>query len=124
MSVVTVTQPAAQGAYSAAARGLSIPSSKSPTPWRSTMIRTAGLTAVPLAAAILLGSAGSALAIPQGDPGNPPPPPNQAPNAALTVSPNPALVSRPLVLSPVTTAKAAKLVDINDTVLGRNQVTF
>jgi hypothetical protein len=89
------------------------------------MRRTARLTAVPLAAAILLGSAGSALAIPQGDPGSPPPPPpNQAPTAALTVSPNPALVSNPLVLTPVTMARAAKLGDINDAVLGRNTVRF
>src|SRR5215211_4460679 len=105
-----------------AAASASPPASHAPL--EATMIRTARLTAVPLAAAILLGSAGSALAIPQGDPGNPPPPPNQAPTAALTVSPNPALVSSALVLSPVTTAKAAKLIDINDAVLGRNQVTF
>jgi hypothetical protein len=87
------------------------------------MFRSARLTAVPLAAAILLGSAGSAMAIPQGDPGDPPPPPNQAPNAVIGVSPNPALVSNLLVNAPITVAQAARVFPAGDAI-GRNLVTF
>ena len=47
-----------------------------------------------LAAMLLLGSAGSALAIPIQDDDEPGLPSNKAPSAALTVSPNPALVSQ------------------------------
>jgi hypothetical protein len=72
------------------------------------------------AAALLLGTAGNALAIPNGDPGNPPPPINQAPSASLTVSPNPALVNNPVLVS----ARAAKVTGLEDTVFGRNAVTF
>ena len=59
------------------------------------MVRPTRRTAVlPLTAAILFGTAGSALAIPDTDPNNPPPPPpNQAPIAALNVTPNPGLVA-------------------------------
>jgi PKD repeat protein len=88
------------------------------------MRRSTRLTAVPLSAAIMLATAGSALAIPNhdpGDPGNPPPVVNQAPTAALAVSPNPALVSSLLVNSPLT-AQAARLPV--DGVLGRNAVSF
>jgi hypothetical protein len=81
--------------------------------------RTAALVPA-AAAALLLGTAGNALAIPQGDPGDPPLPPNQAPTAALTVSPNPALVSNP----PLVSARAAKVTGLEDIVFGRNAVTF
>jgi hypothetical protein len=84
------------------------------------MSRFTRFAAAPLTAAILLGSAGSAMAIPNNTDGPPPPPPNSPPTAALTVSPNPALVSNPLLVS----ARAAKLVGIEDTVLGRNAVKF
>ena len=79
------------------------------------------ITAAPLlAAAILLGSAGSALAIPNTNDDDPGLPPNQAPTAAFTVSPNPALVSQ---LLPINTAVAARAIDLGD-VLGRGGVTF
>jgi PKD domain/K319L-like, PKD domain len=75
---------------------------------------------LPLTAAILLGSAGSALAIPNTDPTQPPPPPpNQAPTAALAVTPNPGLVSN---LLPAT-AISAKVPGL-DTLLGRNAISF
>jgi PKD repeat protein len=89
------------------------------------MRRSTRLTAVPLCAAIMLATAGSALAIPNRDPGDPGGPPivNQAPTAALSVSPNPALVSSLLVNAPITSAQAARVPGI-DSVLGRNAVTF
>jgi PKD repeat protein len=87
------------------------------------MFRTTRKTAVlPLAAAaLLLGGAGNAFALPIND-DDPPPPPNQAPTAALTVSPNPALVSNPPVL---VQAQAARVIDVGGIgVLGRNAVSF
>jgi len=83
--------------------------------------RTPRTWVLPLTTAILLGSAGSAYAIPNGG-GNqpPPPPPNQAPTAALTVTPNPGLVSD----LPVVVATQAKLVGPIGDVLGRNAITF
>jgi hypothetical protein len=75
---------------------------------------------LPLTAAILHGSAGSAFAIPNTDPTQPPPPPpNQAPTAALVISPNPGLVSN---LLPVTAISAT--VPGLDSVLGRNAISF
>ena len=67
------------------------------------MFRPDRRTAVlPLTAAILLGTAGSALAIPNTDPNNPPPPPpNQAPTAALNVTPNPGLVAPQLQVTAI-----------------------
>ena len=87
------------------------------------MFRPDRRTAVlPLTAAILLGTAGSALAIPNTDPNNPPPPPpNQAPTAALNVTPNPGLVAPQLQV----TAISAKLPGGGlDNVLNRNAVSF
>jgi hypothetical protein len=88
------------------------------------MRRSTRLAAVPLTVAMMLATAGSALAIPNhdpGDPGNPPPILNHAPTAALAVSPNPALVSTALVNAPLT-ATAARLPI--DGILGRNAVSF
>src|SRR3954468_9860763 len=87
------------------------------------MLRPTRRTAVlPLTAAILLGTAGSALAIPTTDPNNPPPPPpNQAPVAALNVTPNPGLVSPELQV----TAISAKVpVGGLGNVLNRNAISF
>ena len=87
------------------------------------MFRPDRRTAVlPLTAAILLGTAGSALAIPNTDPNNPPPPPpNQAPTAALSVTPNPGLVAPQLQV----TAISAKIPGGGlDSVLNRNAVSF
>ena len=87
------------------------------------MFRPDRRTAVlPLTAAILLGTAGSALAIPNTDPNNPPPPPpNQAPTAALNVTPNPGLVAPQLQV----TAISAKIPGGGlDNVLNRNAVSF
>ncbi len=85
------------------------------------MRRSTRLTAVPLAAAILLGTAGSAMALPiDDDAPTPPPAVNVAPSAALTVSPNPALVGLP----PLVTARAAKLPGLGESVLNRGAVSF
>ena len=87
------------------------------------MFRPDRRTAVlPLTAAILLGTAGSALAIPNTDPNNPPPPPpNQAPTAALNVTPNPGLVAPQLQV----TAISARIPGGGlDNVLNRNAVSF
>ena len=78
--------------------------------------------AIPLlAAAILLGSAGSAFALPIDDDNPIGQDPNALPSAALTVSPNPALVSPVLTIG---NARAARVVGIEDTVLNRNAVSF
>ena len=83
------------------------------------MSRTTRTAAVPiLAAALLLGTAGTAFAIPVEDDDEPGLPPNQAPNAALTVSPNPALVSQ---LLPVATISRVLAVE---NVLNRGAVSF
>jgi PKD repeat protein len=65
--------------------------------------------------------AGSAHAIPNNQGGNddPPLPPNPAPHARFSISPNPALVSELPVL---TQARAARAVDVE--AFGRNPVTF
>ncbi len=86
------------------------------------MSRLTRRTAVlPLTAAMLLGTAGSALAIPNTDPTNPPPPSNQAPTAALSVTPNPGLVSNLLQV----TAISAKVPGAGvENLLGRNTITF
>jgi YD repeat-containing protein len=85
------------------------------------MSRTTRIAAVPLLSAmLLLGSAGSALAIPNNDDDEPGLPPNRAPSAALTVSPNPALVSQ---LLPINAAVTARVVDLGD-VINRGGVSF
>jgi hypothetical protein len=73
---------------------------------------------LPLTAAILLGSAGSALAIPIQDDDEPGLPPNKAPSAALTVSPNPVLVSQLLPVN--TTFRAIGVQNI----INRGAVSF
>ena len=87
------------------------------------MVRPTRRTAVlPLTAAILFGTAGSALAIPNTDPNNPPPPPpNQAPIAALNVTPNPGLVSPELQVAAIS---ARVPVGGLDDVLNRNAISF
>jgi PKD repeat protein len=76
--------------------------------------------AVPLVtAALLLGSAGSAFALPINDDDPIGQDPNALPSAALVVSPNPALVAPQL-----TVAQAARVIDLGDTVLNRGAVSF
>ena len=94
------------------------------TSFNTTLARRSLSGMLALLALLLCVFAGSAGAIPNnqnGDPGNgePPPPPNAAPVARFTISPNPALVSQQLVLDG---ARAARAVDID--VVGRNAVTF
>lgn len=82
--------------------------------------RTPLTAALPLTAAILLCSVGSAAAIPNGGGNPPPPPPNQAPTAALAVTPNPGLVSQ----LPVVVATQANFAGPIGDVLGRNAISF
>ncbi len=77
-----------------------------------------------LFAGLLCLLAGSAHALPTNTNGNgndPPPPPNPAPTARFTISPNPALVSTPLV---VTQAHLAKVTGVDIARLGDHPVTF
>jgi PKD repeat protein len=94
------------------------------TSFPSTIARRTLLGTFALLLLVLSVFAGSAHAIPNNGnngpgQGDPPIPPNPAPHARFSISPNPALVSELPVL---TQARSARVVDVD--IVGRNAVTF